>query len=300
MSAYAARARYASAHDAMPQSRAARTAPKPSPSRPQRLTARTADRHELYQLAVQDPETDLAFLTRVFKHWRRRTPLHFREDFCGTALLSATWAGRSEQHTAEGFDLDRATLAWGRAHNLRPLEDGASRVVLHARDVRAHGLRPADLRVAQNFSYMVFKERAELLEYFRAARTDLARDGVFALDHYGGLEATEELEETRRCGGFTYVWEQAKYLPGSGEYVCHISFRFRDGSRLERAFTYEWRYWHLTELRDLLLEAGFRAVHLYFEQGDEDDEGNGVFVLDPTGRTSRNCAGIVTYLVALK
>ncbi|MBI5363067.1 MAG: class I SAM-dependent methyltransferase [Planctomycetes bacterium] len=279
----------------------------PRPARPpsatvprrRRFTARTADRHELYQIAVQDPESDLGFLERAFRRWRKRTPYHFREDFCGTALLSATWAGKSAHHTAEGFDLDAATLAWGHAHNLRPLGDGAARVQLHQRDVRARGRRPADLRVAQNFSYMVFKERAELLEYFRAARADLARDGVFALDHYGGLEATKELVETRRCGGFTYVWEQARYLPGSGEYTCHIGFRFPDGSRLSRAFSYEWRYWHLTELHDLLLEAGFRDVHLYFEQGDADGEGSGEFKLDPDGRTSRECLGIVTYLIAL-
>ncbi|MBK7874643.1 MAG: class I SAM-dependent methyltransferase [Planctomycetes bacterium] len=286
----------------MHETRASRTpsSPRSSTRRP-RLTARTADRHELYQIAVQDPETDLAFLEKAFRRWRKRAPYHFREDFCGTALLSATWAAKGELHTAEGFDLDGATLAWGRAHNLRPmLGDAASRVQLHQRDVRAKGRRPADLRVAQNFSYMVFKERAELLEYFRAAHRDLARDGVFALDHYGGLEATEELTETRRCPGFTYVWEQAKYLPGTGEYVCHIGFKFRDGSAIKRAFTYPWRYWHLTELQDLLHEAGFDDVHLYFEQGDEDDQGNGEFLLDPEGRTSRNCAGIVTYLIAVK
>jgi hypothetical protein len=286
-----------------PSARAERSSSRPSSksAAPRvRYTARTADRYELYQLAVQAPEDDLAFLEKAFRRWRKRTPLHFREDFCGTAFLCATWVAKDELRTAEGYDLDAAPLAWGRQHNLSEIGDAAARVTLNRRDVRAKGRRPADLRVAQNFSYMVFKERAQLLEYFRAAQKDLAADGVFALDHYGGLEATEETSETRRCPGFTYVWDQARYLPGTGDYLCHIGFKFRDGTEMKRAFSYDWRYWHLTEVKDLLLEAGFRAVHLYFEQSDDDDYGNGEFVLDPEGRTSRNCAGIVTYLIALK
>lgn len=284
----------------MPQTRRTNSVPAARPARSPRLTARTADKHELYQLAVQAPEDDIAFLERAFRRWRKRTPYHFREDFCGTALLSATWADKSADHTAEGVDLDAAPLAWGRAHNLRTRGAASARVHLHQDDVRVRGRRPADLRVAQNFSYFVFKERAELLAYFRSACRDLAPDGIFALDHYGGLEATEELVEKRRVDGFTYVWEQALYLPGTGEYTCHIGFQFPDGSRLRRAFTYQWRYWHLTELVDLLREAGFREVKLYFEQSDDADEGNGEFQFDPEGRTCRNCAGIVTYLLALK
>lgn len=273
-----------------------------APARRTRLSARTADKYALYQIAVQDPPTDLAFLARAYRRWRGRAPRHFREDFCGTAWLSATWAGRDRENTAEGFDLDPAPLAWGRAHNLSKLdEDARSRVVLHRRDARERGLRPADLRVAQNFSYNVFRERADILGYFRAACRDLAREGIFAMDHYGGYEATQELEESRRCdGGFTYVWEQEKYLPGTGEYHCHIGFKFRDGTKLKRAFSYVWRYWHLTELKDLLLEAGFREVLVYVEQTDDGDEGNGEFKLDPTGATGRDCAGMISYLIALK
>src|SRR5262249_5274902 len=163
-----------------------------------------------------------------------------------------TWVAKGRGRTAEGFDLDPEPLAWGRDHNLGPLGRAARRVILHRQEVRTPGHRPADLRIAQNFSYMVFHERRELLDYFRAARADLARDGIFALDHYGGLEATEEMHEERSCGDFTYVWDQRLYLPGTGEYRCSIHFRFRDGSQLRHAFRYDWRYWSLPELRDLL------------------------------------------------
>ena len=169
-----------------------------------RYTAATADPHELYQIAVQSPEADLAFLRRVYARKNVRPPRHLREDFCGTALLCATWA----RHAIIG-DLVALTL-------------------LHPKDVRARSHRKPDIRVAQNFSYWIFRERSELLGYFRAARTDLARGGIFAIDVYGGPDAAEEIRDRRVVeGGFTYVWDQARYLPGSAEYDCHIHFHFR-------------------------------------------------------------------------
>lgn len=273
------------------------------PSRP-KYTARTADKYELYQLSVQAPEHDIEFLTKTFRKLRGRTPRHLREDFCGTALLASQWVAQGPDYSAEGFDLDPKPLAWGRAHNVAPLGAAATRLVLHQRDVRARGRRPADLRIAQNFSYCVFKERATLCDYFRRVRDELARDGLFVLDLYGGFESTEEMEEERKIeGGFTYVWDQAVYLPGTGDYTCHIHFRFRDGTEMKRAFTYEWRYWSLPEIKDLLREAGFADVQSWFEQSDPDDEigeGNGIYKLDPSGRTCRNCAGFIAYVIALK
>lgn len=282
-----------------------RPTPKSRSRRPARRTkysAKTADRYELYQLAVQSPENDIEFLATAFKRLRKRTAYSFREDFCGTALLSATWIGQGTKYTAEGFDLDPEPISWGLVHNLEPLGTAAARVTLHLKDVRAPGHRAPDIRVAQNFSYSVFKRRGEMLEYFRAAHASLVRDGMFVLDLYGGYEATEEMEESRRIEeGFTYVWDQARYLPGTADYLCHIHFRFRDGTKLRKAFTYDWRYWTLSELRDLLYEAGFARVQSYFEQSDRDDgEGNGEFELDETGASCEDCAGWVAYLLALK
>ncbi|MBK7641470.1 MAG: class I SAM-dependent methyltransferase [Planctomycetes bacterium] len=264
------------------------------------ITARNADRYALYQEAVQSPEDDFAFLRRIYRRHNGREALHLREDFCGTAYLSSTWVKRSPQHTAEGFDLDPEPLAWGKQHNLAPIGDAAKRVTLHKKDVREPGLRKPDLRLAQNFSYYVFQTRKELVEYFTAARKSLAKDGIFALDVYGGTEAVAEVEEPRSIGrGVRFVWEQHRYWPGTGEYLCFIHFRFRDGSKLERCFRYDWRYWSIIEVREALHEAGFRHVDSYFEQTDTPDgEGNGKFKLDQRGGSGRDCIGMVAYLVA--
>ncbi|MCY2961561.1 MAG: class I SAM-dependent methyltransferase [Planctomycetota bacterium] len=266
-----------------------------------RYTARTADKYELYQLAVQSPEHDLAFVARHYRRERGREPLHLREDFCGTAFLSATWVKGHKDRTAEGYDLDATTLAWSREHNLAPLGAAAQRVALHQRDVRVRGDRPADIRLAQNFSYCIFKTRAEMVEYFRCVHRGLAKDGLFALDIYGGTEATEEMEEERKVeGGFTYVWDQHRYLPGTNDYTCHIHFRFRDGTEMKRAFTYEWRFWSMPEIKELLREAGFRDVRSYFEQSNAHDEGSGIYKLDETGASCQNCAGWVAYILAFR
>ncbi len=65
--------------------------------------------------------------------------------------------------------------------------------------------------------------------------------------------------------------------------TCYIHFEFDDGSRMDKAFTYEWRLWMIPEVSELLKEAGFSKVHVYWEEfvEDEDDdeemEGTGIY-----------------------
>ncbi len=264
-----------------------------------RFTAATADKHALYQMAVQSPVEDARFLARVFQAVRGRKPRHLREDFCGTALLCAAWVRRGKEYSAEGFDHSAATVAWGVEHNFPPRSRAAERVTLHVKDVHAPSHRRPDVRCAQNFSYWVFKERRELLGYFRSACRDLAPGGVFVLDIYGGPDAQQEEEEEREIDeGFTYVWDQKSYDPASGDYKAEIHFRFRDGSELKRAFRYEWRLWTMPELVDLLREAGFRRIDTYWEGTSPDGEnGNGIFRRRLRGE---NCPAWVSYLVAYR
>jgi len=282
-----------------------------------RYTAATADKYELYQKAVQSPEEDVAFLERMFRRERGRAAHSLREDFCGTALLSSHWIARSPENTAEGYDIDPEPIAWGLEHNFKPLaaksaKAGRAKVAkpkartlddatrerfhFHLKDVRAKSPRPVDLRIAFNFSYWVFKTRRELIEYFESARAGLVDDGVFAIDLYGGWEATQEMSEPRRCGGFTYVWEQKEFWPGTGDYRTAIRFRFPDKTEME-AFRYDWRHWSLTELRDALYDAGFKRVESYLEGSTPKGEGDGVF---RRGVRGENCEAWLCYLIAAK
>lgn len=239
--------------------------------------ARRADKYDLYQRSVQAPEHDVAFLARLaLRHSGRRATL-LREDFCGTALVAARWVAKSPEHEAWALDLDPEPLAWGNEHNRRPLGGAARRLHLVRGDVLTTATPPADIVVAPNFSFCCFQERAALLAYFRAVRRALRRGGILVADLFGGPEAMKDIVETRRVGGFTYVWEQSSFDPITNRLVAHIGFRFRDGSRLRRAFSYDWRLWSLPEVRDVLAEAGFRETHVYWELTGKDGRGTGVF-----------------------
>ena len=91
---------------------------------------------------------------------------------------------------------------------------------------------------------------------------------------FGGTECQDELEEETELDDVdaTYVWEHAKFNPITNEILCHIHFEFPDGSRMEKAFTYDWRLWSLPELKELLLEAGFSKVRIYWEEFEDDDD----------------------------
>jgi SAM-dependent methyltransferase len=259
------------------------------------LTAKNADRHVLYQMSVQDADVEVSFIDRVFKKHRGRKALSLREDFCGTALVACHWVKESPKRTSIGVDIDPGVLTWGREHNLLPLEDDAARVTLLEQDVRAGVREKVDAIIAFNFSYWIFTDREGMRDYFRTVRKGLKNDGVFMLDAYGGWEAVEPMFDERSIKGkFTYVWDQDEFDPITHRVVNYIHFRFKDGSKMERAFTYEWRFWTLPELRELLLEAGFSDVHIWWDRADDEDDED----YRPTRRTENQPAWLA-YIAAL-
>ncbi|RMG99768.1 MAG: class I SAM-dependent methyltransferase [Deltaproteobacteria bacterium] len=240
--------------------------------------AETADRHALYQQAVQSPEADVEFFTQAFRELRGRMPKSLREDFCGTAYLATTWAASKRGRTAIGVDLDAPTLEWGRAHNVEPAgRSVARRVELLCADVLDVETPAVDVICAMNFSFCVFHDRATLRRYFENARRALVDDGILVLEIYGGTEAIEAREESRPCDGFTYVWDQDRFDPIHNRTLCYIHFRFPDRSKMERAFVYDWRLWSIPELREVLEEAGFTSSVVYWEEVDDDGDGTGEF-----------------------
>jgi SAM-dependent methyltransferase len=236
-----------------------------------------ADRYALYQKAVQLPETEVAFLQRVYLEQRGKEPRILREDFCAAAAVCCAWAQAHKDNEAYGIDIDPEPLEWGQAHNVGPLKNKeAQRVHLIEGDVRSAESPPADMISAQNFSYFCFFTRAELLEYFKAAHKNLKDDGVFLCDIMGGaLLWDDDTKETRKIPGARYIWEQTSFDPISHRCHFYIHFKFKDGSVLKKAFEYDWRMWTVPEVRELLEEAGFSKTVVYWdlEDGDEDEDG---------------------------
>lgn len=269
-----------------------------SRGRGRRTQAQKADRYDLYQRSVQEPDPDLQLVQRVFQRHHGRPARLLREDFCAAAALACRWVEMHRENRAIGIDLDPEPLEWGRRHNVARLRaDQASRIKLIEGDVRDVGVAQADVTLAFNFSYFIFDTRPALLDYFRKARAGLLPQGLFVLDAYGGPDAQQTSEEERDCEGFTYIWDQNLFDPISHRAVNYIHFEFPDGSRMNRAFRYEWRLWTIPEIRELLIEAGFRTVEVYWEGTDHSTgEGDGIFRL---ARKADDDPAWVCYIVAV-
>ncbi len=264
--------------------------------------AECSDRHVLYQQSVQDVESEIDFVEQTWSELRRRPAIDLREDFCGTANTSCEWVRRDEAHHAIGVDLDKEVLDWGRLYNLSELSQQQSeRIKLMHEDVLQARPGLADIILAMNFSYYLFLKREDLLEYFVNALDGLVADGILFLDAYGGYEAPMVLTEPRECKDengqeFTYIWEQAAFNPIDSCMTCNIHFEFPDKSRMDTAFSYHWRLWTLPEIQELLYEAGFAKVEVYWEGTDqESNEGNGIYMPAKTGDAD---PGWVCYIVA--
>jgi SAM-dependent methyltransferase len=272
---------------------------KSSKSTAKRTQADKADRHVLYEAAVQCVESEIDFVDKEFQVLRQRQARYLREDFCGTANTSCEWVRRRPGNYATGVDLDAEVLAWGEAHHVQSLKPKQrERIALLEDDVMHATTALQDIVLAMNFSYWLLKERDLLRRYFKRVRDSLVDDGVFFLDCYGGYDAFRVLSEKTKHKNFTYVWEQAAYNPVNGDMRCHIHFRMADGSRLRQAFSYEWRLWTLPELREILAEAGFSRSVVYWQGWDEEQEdGTGEFEVVETADAD---AGWIAYIAAVK
>ena len=256
--------------------------------------AEQADRHALYQRAVNAPDANIDFIRKIYRGMRGREPRVLKEDFCGTALMATTWAQRSPLNRAIGVDFDRETLEWGRRNNLLPCGPAvARRVNLVQGDVLEDSPQPADVVAALNFSYYLLTARRQLVTYFGNALRSLQPGGLFVLDCIGGTEAVADFQEERDCDDFTYIWAQRGFNPLDHSSQCSISFAFPDGSRLDPAFAYRWRMWTMPEIRDCLEEAGFNQIRIFWEYSD--DAGDADYIeID----SEQNQEIWLTYLVA--
>jgi len=266
------------------------------------LRAESGDRHALYELSVQCAEGEVDFVDATFRRLRKRKAQVLREDFCGTANVCCEWVRRGRKRRAIGVDLDAEVLQWGRENQLSQLRGHQrDRVSLHNENVLDVKTEQPDIVSAMNFSYWLLQDRQHLKSYFKSVRKALKNDGVFFLDAYGGYDSHREIVEEREVEdggeGFTYIWEQAAFNPINHTMACRIHFAFNDGSRLDDAFSYEWRLWSLPEIRDLLTEAGFRRITVYWQGWDKDGEPDGDF---KPATTADADAGWICYLSAEK
>tara|TARA_B100000749_G_scaffold280897_1_gene280780 strand:+ start:56407 stop:57246 length:840 start_codon:yes stop_codon:yes gene_type:complete len=256
------------------------------------------DKYELYINSVQSPETDVKFLRRVYKELRDKKPETMREDFCGTFALSCEWVKLKKDHKAIGVDLDEEPISYGKEHYFSQLTDEQKgRVEILTANVLDPKLPKADIVQAQNFSYFIFKKREELRDYYKNALKGLKSDGIFVVDCFGGSQCFEPNEEETEHKGYSYFWDQDSFDPVTNEAQFYIHFKRKGEKKREKVFSYDWRMWSIPEVREIMLEAGFKDTAVYWEGTDEDGEGDGEFTRVTKGE---DCESWVAYIVGLK
>jgi SAM-dependent methyltransferase len=256
------------------------------------------EKYALYEGSVQNPEADIAFITKEYKSIYGKAPLVLREDFCGTGSMACAWVAQSSKHKAHGIDLDMEPISYGVENHLFKLtEEEQTRMEFILGNVMSDYDFKADIIVAFNFSYFLFKVRSDLVTYFSKVRKHLKKDGVFFIDLFGGTETRKPLEESVKHKSHTYFWDCDKYNPLTADALYHIHFKtHKDQVKHEKVFTYDWRMWDARELLDILKDAGFSNTHIYWEGVDKDGTGNGKF---KQSVKAENCESWVTYICAL-
>jgi SAM-dependent methyltransferase len=255
------------------------------------------DKYAAYSATVQSAHYDARFLRRVYRELKQREPIILREDFCSTFELCCEWAKLDDEKQAIGLDIDPEPLDYGRSHYLAHLPASTrDRVQVIQKDVLAPGAPRADIVCALNFSYFAFRERETLLKYFRQCRRALKPGGIFALDLFGGPQYGEPWVDTKAFPGLKYFFQQEFFDPISNYTRFHIHFKPRGKRTQKRVFTYDWRMWSIPEVRDVMLDAGFDDVAVYWEGTGRNGRGSGKFHRRERGES---CSIWVAYVVGV-
>ena len=180
---------------------------------------------------------------------------------------------RDPRNIAIGLDLDPCRLLTGKNHLSK--QPSVRRRVKPLRKTSVTSPK-ADVVAACNFSFCVFKKRADLIAYFKSVLRSLGRTGILVLEQSGGPGMIQKCKERTShnepgLGRFTYVWDQKAFDPITHDAKYAIHFRFPDGRKIENAFEYDWRLWSIPELREAMEEAGFGSTHVYWNVGRRKD-----------------------------
>lgn len=220
-----------------------------------------------------------------------------REDFCGTGAISCDWVKKDKKSEAYGIDLDPEPVDIGKERHFSKLtRDQQKRMHYCLENVLKVKTPKMDVICAFNFSYFFFKERKDLLNYFKSVRKSLKSEGMFFVDIFGGPESQKLVTDKKVLKGLTYYWECQKFNPITHECLFAIHFKDNKGKLHRNVFTYDWRFWIMPEVRDVMLEAGFSKVLAYWEGDDDKGGGDGEFKPSSEGE---NCDAFVSYLVGL-
>ncbi|MDB5036743.1 MAG: hypothetical protein JWQ35_271 [Bacteriovoracaceae bacterium] len=265
------------------------------------------NKYELYEASVLDASEDVKLFQKFYRNQFKKDPLIYREDFCGTFAHSTEWVKLRDKNKAYALDLALEPIEYGfKNHFSKLTKDQQSRLWVLKRDVLTGIREKADLITAMNFSYFCLKQRESLKKYFQKVYYSLKPNGLFLIDVMGGSEMQMQSIEQRRIDWgkkkpkLIYFWEQKNFDPITHD--ANFSIHFKVGGtkkRIKDAFTYDWRLWTLPELREIMIEAGFKKADVYWEGSHRNNngDGNGIFTKK---EHEQGCEVWIAYIAAVK
>jgi cyclopropane fatty-acyl-phospholipid synthase-like methyltransferase len=254
-------------------------------------------KYEFYEASVQNAEGEVLTIQEKYKELRHKEPRVLREDFCGTGTLMCEWVKLHRDNFAYGVDLDSEPIAIGKDRHWSKLKESEQKRVKYLEgNVLDTKTEKADIIVAFNFSYFVFRARQDMVNYFKNVRKNMEKDAVFFLDIFGGPDSQTLMEEETEYNKFSYFWDCVEFNPITHECKFAIHFKPKKEKKIKNVFSYSWRFWTLPEIRDILIDAGFKKTVVFWEGDDEDGEGNGEFTQT---EQVENCLSWVSYIAAL-
>ena len=262
-----------------------------------------ASKFFLYENTVQNPEWHVRYPSQFHRRLVGKSPLKFREDFCGSGKISCEWVKVSKRHYATGIDANAMVLRYANDTNKEVLsEHQQARLAFWQKDVAHVSREKFDIIGAYNFSIFEFHERKNLLRYFKSVFKSLANPGTFFCDVAGGsgfLRTRQRIQnlEILGIGKVQQVWEQMDYDPISATNKYAIHFMLPNGSCFNKAFKYHWRIWQIKEVREILKEAGFKKSVVIWERDTDDRYGSGQSYL---AEKAENAYSWVAYVVGIK
>jgi hypothetical protein len=264
---------------------------------------KTFNKYKHYENSVQTPEEHVRIFERMFFDIRRKEALTLREDFCGTFMISCEWVKSHPKRTAIGVDLDPEPVEYGKKNAYSKLNAAQKkRVRLKLSDVCVPTAEKVEVVGAGNFSFNIFKTKPQMKKYFVAALKSLTKDGIFVLEMAGGPGFIQKGREQKTytvngLGKFTYYWDQKSFDPIQHHGVYAIHFKDRHGVMHKDVFTYDWRVWSIPELREIMLEAGFKDTRVYWEDPGYYGDGTGDYVAMESGD---NAYAWIAFVVGIK
>ena len=253
------------------------------------------DKYFYYKKSVQNPKEEIKFFKKTYKSFFKKTPRIFREDFCGTFYIGYHWVKDHPQNKAIVVDKDKQPIEYGKKYHLSKLNSSQkSRLQIFNKNVLDKSLPKAEIISVNNFSYFIFNERSMMLKYFKNIKKALMNKGLFIIDVVGGPDCEALSEEKVEHKNFNYYWDQDSFDPVNNSAHFYIHFKRKGEKKQKKAFSYDWRMWSIPELKDVLRDAGFSKIHVYWEQSNKKGEGTGFFKKSLKGDI---CDTWIAYLV---